>query len=85
MYYNYHFFGMDLIWWVIWSVFLLAFFYFFVPISRKNAKNNPFDILQRRLSNGEISIHEYEQRKRFLEKDQDLKLKIFFMSGLSKH
>ncbi len=83
--YNYYFFGMNIIWWAVWFILLSSFFYFFVPVSKKNANNSPLDILQRRFSNGEINIHEYEQRKRFLEKDQDLKTKMFFLSGLSKH
>jgi uncharacterized membrane protein len=76
---------MNIIWWAVWFILLSSFFYFFVPVSKKNANNSPLDILQRRFSNGEINIHEYEQRKRFLEKDQDLKTKMFFLSGLSKH
>ncbi len=85
MYYNYLFFGMNLIWWAIWFIILISFFTFFVPVSKRNAKFTPLDILQRRFSNGEISVFEYEQRKRFLGKDQDLKLKLFFLSGLTKH
>jgi len=84
MYYNYHFFGMHLIWWAVWFTILVSFFSFFVPISKKSAKNTPLDILQRRFSNGEISVYEYEQRKRFLEKDRDFKMKIFLLSGLSR-
>jgi putative membrane protein len=75
---------MDLIWWAIWFIILVSFFSFFVPVSRKHAKSSPLDILQRRFSNGEINIHEYEQRKRFLEKDEDLKTKIFFLSRMYK-
>lgn len=82
MFLNYHFFGMDIIWWLIWFTALVLFFSFFVPVSKKHAKQTPLDILQRRFSNGEISVHEYEQRKRFLEKDHDLKIKLFFRSSL---
>ncbi len=85
MIYNYHFLGMDLAWWAVWFIILTFFFVNFVPVSKKNAKNTPLDILQRRFSNGEISVNDYEQRKRFLGKDQDLKLRMFFLSGLSKH
>jgi len=85
MYYNYYFFGMSIIWWAIWFTFLISFFYFFVPVSKKHAKQTPLDILQRRFSNGEISVFDYEQRRRFLEKDHDFKIKMFFLSGLSKH
>lgn len=83
MFLNYHFFGMDIIWWLIWFTALILFFSFFVPVHKKHAKQSPLDILQRRFSNGEISVHEYEQRRRFLEKDHDLRIKLFFRSSLS--
>lgn len=85
MIYNYHFLGMDLVWWAIWFIVLTFFFSYFVPVSKRNAKNTPLDILQRRFSNGEISVNDYEQRKRFLGKDQDLKIRMFFLAGLTKH
>lgn len=84
MYYTYHFLGMDLIWWAFWFILLTSFFTFFVPVLRKNAKNTPIDNLQRRFANGEINIYEYEQRKRFLEKDEDLKRRMFFLFRLNK-
>ena len=83
--YNDYFFGMTITWWAVWLVLLATFFYFFVPVSKKNTKYAPLDILQRRFSKGEISVHEYEQRKRFLEKDQDFETRLFFLSSLSKH
>jgi uncharacterized membrane protein len=85
MYYNYLFLGMNLIWWAIWFILLISFFSFFVPVSKRNANNTPLDILQRRFSNGEITVSDYEQRKRFLCKEQDLKLRMFFLSGLTKN
>lgn len=85
MYFNYHFLGMDLIWWIIWGITLISFFSFFVPVSRKTLRYKPLDILQRKLSNGEINIYEYEQRKRFIEKDEDLKTKLFFRSRVLKN
>jgi putative membrane protein len=83
MNYNYHFVGMDLIWWAICPIVLISFFYFFVSVSKKYAKKTPLDILRRRFSFGEISVNEYEQRKRFLEKEQDLQTRMFFVSSLS--
>ena len=86
MYFNYHFFGMDLIWWLVWAITLICFFSFFVPVPRKTAKKHiPLDILQHKLSSGEINIYEYEQKKRFLEKDEDLKTRLFFLSRSLKN
>jgi len=59
MFYSYHFLGIDLIWWMIWSIIIVLFFSFFTPVMKKNAKTTPIDILQRRFSNGEISEDEY--------------------------
>jgi putative membrane protein len=85
MFYTYHFLGMDLIWWMIWPILMGLFFSFFKPVLKKNAKNTPIDILQRRFSNGEISMDEYEQRKRLLEKDVDSELRMYFLSSSYKN
>ncbi len=82
--YNYHFFGMDLIWWAIWLAVLISYFSFFAPVLKKNIKNSPLDILPRRFSTGEISVQDYEQRKRFIEKDCDLRVRMFLMSTFSR-
>ena len=84
MYQSHYFLGMDLLWWGFWCIVLVSFFIFFVPVLRKNVRNTPIDNLQRRFSKGEMSIYEYEQRKRFLEKDEDLKRKMFFLFKLNK-
>jgi putative membrane protein len=80
MFFNYHFFGMDLIWWVTWSILILLFFSFFQPVRRKKTKRNPFDVLQHKFSTGEISADEYELRKRVLEIDKNTKLRMYFLS-----
>jgi putative membrane protein len=80
MFYNYHFFGMDLIWWIIWFVLITLFFAFFQPVRRKKTKRNPIDILQYKFSTGEISVDEYEQRKRVLEIDKNSELRMYFLS-----
>jgi len=75
---------MNLIWWAVWLIVLISYFYFFKPVLKKDVKNSPLDILQRRFSTGEINVQDYEQRRRFIEKDCDLRTRMFFMSGLSK-
>lgn len=80
MFNNYHFFGMDPIWWVIWFILITLFFYFFQPIRRKKIKRNPIDVLQYKFSVGEINADEYEQRKRILEIDKNSELRMYFLS-----
>jgi len=80
MHYTYHFFGMDLIWWIVWSIIIILFFFFFTPVLKKDAKTTPLDILQRRFSNGKISVDEYERRKKILERDLLSELRVYFLS-----
>jgi putative membrane protein len=80
MFYNYDFFGMDLIWWGVWFILITVFFYFFQPVRRKKVKRNPIDVLQYKFSNGEINENEYEQRRRVLEIDKNSELRMFFLS-----
>ncbi len=80
MFYDYHFLGMDLIWWAIWFISITLFFSFFQPVRRKKVKRDPFDVLQYKFSTGEISADEYEQRKRVLEIDKNSELRMYFLS-----
>ncbi|MEO5948003.1 MAG: SHOCT domain-containing protein [Chitinophagaceae bacterium] len=67
MYEGYHFWGMHLIWWFIWLVFLIWFFAtpYDVPGQRKK-KDAPLDILNKRLASGDITNEEYQERKKIL-------------------
>jgi putative membrane protein len=69
MYYGYHFWGMHLIWWMIWMVFL--FWVFFTPyyIPGRRSGTSSLEILRRRFASGEISEEEYEKRKKKIEAD----------------
>lgn len=60
-------------------IFIL--FLLFVPVLKKKIRRTPLDVLQSRLSKGEINVYEYEQRKRFIEKDRDLIAKMFLVQG----
>jgi|GEM_PF-743075 len=66
------YFGMHFFWW-IFSVFLLvSSFSFLSPIRKsrlKKLRENPKDILQRRLASGEISEQEYAKSKELLARD----------------
>ena len=65
MFYNgYHFWGMHLIWWFIWMIFL--FWIFAIPYDipgQRNKKGSPLDILKKRFASGEITKEEYLERK----------------------
>ena len=69
-------------WWAIWILALVSFFIFPRFFPRKNIKKTPFDNLQSKFSNGEISLREYEQIKRQLYREEDLKMKMFFLSKI---
>lgn len=69
-YEGYHFWGMHLLWWVIWIALLIWIFAtpYEIPGERKR-KNSPLDILQKRYAGGSITKEEYEERKAILERD----------------
>jgi putative membrane protein len=72
MFYNgYHFFGMHLIWWIIWIILIFWIFAlpYRIPGQRYYMKDSPLDILQRRLASGEITNEEYQEKKNILESD----------------
>ncbi|WP_192901966.1 SHOCT domain-containing protein [Mucilaginibacter psychrotolerans] len=67
MFYYNNFWGMDFIWWCVWI--MLLFWIFATPYDipfQRNKKNNPLDILQRRLASGEIDKADYEERKKII-------------------
>ena len=68
MYEGYHFWGMHLVWWFIW--FLFIFWIFATPydiLGRRMNRESPLDILKRRFASGEITKEEYEEQKKILE------------------
>jgi putative membrane protein len=67
-YYPYHFWGMHLIWWFIWMVFLFWIFAtpYDIPGQRKK-KDSALDILRNRLVSRDITNEEYQERKKILE------------------
>jgi putative membrane protein len=68
MYYNdYNYWGMNLIWWLIWIV--LLFWIFATPYNipgQRMKKDSPLDILKKRFASGEINTAEYEEMKKTL-------------------
>lgn len=67
-YYGYHFWGMHLIWWFFWIVFIVIVFGWFEPVPKKRIKkDSPLDILQKRFASGEITKEEYQEKKKILD------------------
>ena len=72
MFYNgQHFWGMHLIWWILWFAFI--FWVFAIPYDipgQRRKKDSPLDILKKRYAAGEIDTTEFEERKKNLEVDK---------------
>ena len=71
MYNDYHFWGMNVVWWFVWIIFLVWVFVlpYEIPGQRSN-KDMPLDVLLMRYASGEISTEEYEERKKIIEKNK---------------
>jgi putative membrane protein len=68
MYEGYHFWGMHLVWWFIWLVFI--FWIFAIPYNipgQRSKKEAPLDLLKRRFASGQISKEEYLESKQLLQ------------------
>lgn len=76
MFYNgYHFWGMHVIWWFIWIIFL--FWIFLTPYDipgQMKKKDAPLDILRKRFASGQITKEEYLENKKVLEKEPAKKI-----------
>ena len=71
MFYDgYHTWGMHLMWWFVWVIFLFWVFAlpYDIPGQRKK-KDSPVDILQKRLASGHITNEEYHEKKKIIEND----------------
>lgn len=66
--YNYQFWGMNLIWWLIWII--LIFWIFVTPYDipgQRSKKETPLYLLKKRFALGEITKEEYKEMKKMLE------------------
>ena len=71
MFYDgYHFWGMHLIWWCVWIIFI--FWIFAMPYNipyMRIKRDSPLDILKKCLASGEITTEEYNEKKKILQDD----------------
>lgn len=67
MYEGYHFLGMHLAWWFIWSVVVIWVFATSLPIPGPRSKiETPLELLKKRYALGKISKEEYLERMHLL-------------------
>lgn len=64
MHWGYSFWGMHLVWWIVWVVLLIWIFLtpWDVPGQRKR-QDGPLDILKKRYASGEIGREQFERMK----------------------
>lgn len=69
MYYTDYYWGMNLIWWILWIVMIVWVFAipYDIPGQRRR-KNNPLDILKKRYASGKINTEEYNEKKIIIQK-----------------
>ena len=70
MYYENYYWGMNVIWWIIWVI--LLFWIFAIPYDvpgQRRRKDSAFDILQKRYAGGHITEVEYNEKKKILESE----------------
>jgi len=69
-YEGYHFWGMHLIWWFVWAMFLLWIFStpFNLPVWRMK-NDSPLYLLKKQVATGEITTAEFEEGRKFLENE----------------
>ena len=67
-YENYHYWGMNLIWWVVWVILLFWIVASPYPIpGQKSKKDTPLDVLKKRFASGQISEQEYLEKKKIIQ------------------
>jgi putative membrane protein len=64
-----HYWGMNIIWWLIWVIFIIWIFAtpWDVP-GQRTKKESSLDLLKKRYAKGEISKEEFEDIKSTLQK-----------------
>lgn len=68
MYEGYHFWGMHLVWWFVWMIFI--FWIFAIPYNipgQRSKRDTPLDILKKRFASGQVNQEEYLEKKKLLQ------------------
>ncbi|MEO8125381.1 MAG: SHOCT domain-containing protein [Burkholderiales bacterium] len=68
---GYYMGGMHGLWWIFWVVLIVVLVYFGwgrPGEGRRQPRDTPLEVLQRRLASGEVSTEEYEKRKALLDR-----------------
>jgi putative membrane protein len=67
-YYDNNYFGMHLVWWIIWGILLIWIFAtpYDIPGQRKR-RDTPLHLLKKRFAAGEITKEAYEEGKKIIE------------------
>ena len=64
--------GMHGLWWIFWVVLIGVIVFYGWGRSgekRPHSRETPYEVLQRRLADGQITPDEYEKRKALLDRD----------------
>jgi putative membrane protein len=70
MWYYQYYWGMNLIWWMLW--FILMIWIFVTPyyiLGQRYKREDVLDVLKKRFAQGEIDDKAYEESKAILEKN----------------
>ncbi len=61
---SYHYLGMTIFWWIVWSVLLIWIFAtpYAIP-GQRFKKDSAIEILKKRYAKGEINSREYQEMK----------------------
>lgn len=69
MHNGHHFWGMHLLWWLFWVIMIIWIFVTPYDIPGQRTRNEtPLSILKKRFAKGEITKAEFEEKKKFLDK-----------------
>jgi len=69
MFYNDYYWGMNFVWWFIWFIFIIWIFAIPYDIpGQRSRRDSSFDILRKRFASGEITLDEYNEKKKILER-----------------
>ncbi len=69
MFYENYYWGMNIVWWLIWLI--LLFWIFATPYDipgQRRKRVSPRDILKKRFAEGEITTEEYYEKLKIIER-----------------